>query len=69
MMASSTAATAMNDKPISVPLLQQHSNENLLKIDTHDKYSTVNALKKQIVKSLSEHAEIRAIIDSNNDVK
>jgi tRNA (uracil-5-)-methyltransferase len=33
-------------------ILQQHSNENLLKIDTHDKYSTVGAIKKYVIKQL-----------------
>lgn len=32
--------------------LRSHSNENLLKIDTYDKYSTVNVIKKKIVKEL-----------------
>lgn len=32
--------------------LHEHSNANLLKIDTHDKYSTVGAIKKLIAKSL-----------------
>ena len=30
----------------------EHSNANLLKINTHDKYSTVGAIKKQILKDL-----------------
>lgn len=33
-------------------ILHQHSNENLLKIDTYDTYSTVNAIKKKIAKDL-----------------
>ncbi|KPI83472.1 hypothetical protein ABL78_7493 [Leptomonas seymouri] len=32
--------------------LHEHSNANLLKMDTHDKYSTVGAIKKLIVKAL-----------------
>ncbi|KAK7197211.1 Methyltransferase domain protein [Novymonas esmeraldas] len=32
--------------------LQEHSNANLLKVDTHDVYSTVGAIKKFIAKSL-----------------
>lgn len=32
--------------------LRAHSNENLLKIDTYDKYSTVNVIKKKIFKEL-----------------
>jgi tRNA (uracil-5-)-methyltransferase len=32
--------------------LHEHSNANLLKIDTHDTYSTVGAIKKLIVKAL-----------------
>ncbi|GET88222.1 hypothetical protein, conserved [Leishmania tarentolae] len=32
--------------------LREHSNANLLKIDTHDTYSTVGAIKKLIVKAL-----------------
>ncbi|KPA75196.1 hypothetical protein ABB37_08515 [Leptomonas pyrrhocoris] len=32
--------------------LHEHSNANLLKMDTHDKYSTVRAIKKLIVKAL-----------------
>ncbi|CBH09015.1 hypothetical protein, conserved [Trypanosoma brucei gambiense DAL972] len=35
----------------SVPL-RTHSNENLLKFDTHDKYSTVASVKKAIMRSL-----------------
>ncbi|RNF15272.1 methyltransferase [Trypanosoma cruzi] len=33
-------------------ILHEHSNENLLKFDTHDKYSTISAIKKMIMKSL-----------------
>lgn len=36
----------------SSSILQEHSNANLLKINTHDKYSTVGAIKKFIIKSL-----------------
>lgn len=32
--------------------LHEHSNANLLKMDTHDSYSTVGAIKKLIVKAL-----------------
>ncbi|KAG5506527.1 hypothetical protein JKF63_06030 [Porcisia hertigi] len=38
--------------------LHEHSNANLLKIDTHDTYSTVGSIKKLIVKTLpSEQRE------------
>ncbi|RNF12810.1 methyltransferase [Trypanosoma conorhini] len=33
-------------------VLREHSNENLLKFDTHDKYSTTSVIKKMISKSL-----------------
>ncbi|KAH9601266.1 (Uracil-5)-methyltransferase family [Trypanosoma melophagium] len=33
-------------------VLREHSNENLLKFDTHDKYSTTSAMKKLIMKEL-----------------
>ncbi|CAJ1013661.1 tRNA (Uracil-5-)-methyltransferase/Protein-L-isoaspartate(D-aspartate) O-methyltransferase (PCMT)/ubiE/COQ5 methyltransferase family/Methyltransferase small domain/Methyltransferase domain/Conserved hypothetical protein 95, putative [Leishmania lindenbergi] len=40
--------------------LHEHSNANLLKIDTHDKYSTVCAIKKLIAKTLpAEQREIQ----------
>lgn len=34
--------------------LRQHSNDNLTKIDTHDKFSTCQALKKYIIKMLGK---------------
>lgn len=34
-------------------MLHPHSNDNLLKIDTYDTYSTVNLIKKKIVKDLN----------------
>lgn len=49
-----TAATVAQSSS-SAPL-RQHSNENLLKIDTHDKYSTVGSIKKLIAKELSRDA-------------
>ncbi|KEG13583.1 tRNA (uracil-5-)-methyltransferase [Trypanosoma grayi] len=33
-------------------MLREHSNENLLKFDTHDKYSTTSAIRKMIMKEL-----------------
>lgn len=39
--------------------LQEHSNANLLKINTHDKYSTVGAIKKYIAKQLAGNAVLQ----------
>ncbi|RNF08813.1 tRNA (uracil-5-)-methyltransferase [Trypanosoma rangeli] len=38
--------------PTDGVVLREHSNENLLKFDTHDNYSTTSVIKKMIMKSL-----------------
>lgn len=45
------------DEEVAVPVLHEHSNENLLKIDTNDRHATVAALKKVIAKELPEVTE------------
>lgn len=39
------------------PLLREHSNANLLKIDTNDRYSNVTAIRKFIAKSLGNRVD------------
>lgn len=52
-MCDSERAEAVSGEP-PVIQLQEHSNANLLKIDTHDKYSTASAIKRLIRGALPE---------------
>lgn len=42
--------------------LHAHSNENLLKIDTHDKFSTISTIKKKVMKDLSIAADTQPML-------
>lgn len=42
-------------------ILHSHSNQNLLKIDTNDRYSTISVIKKKIIKDLSFSPDIHPL--------